>query len=385
MKTFKSFVLIIPILFLECCSNKDIDLLPSFNLQDLSNIKTISLSDIGLNNIFYIPLETDSSAFIRYISRLRYDDNSFVVCVDKRRILRFAWDGSFISSIGKRGKGPNEYLNVHDLDIHENGNIYVLSAWENKFYIYSQSGEFVKSFSSPKDATKFKLTGEFILCYSKNSEGIVDNSFNLIDHEGNIVKKYPNKYPYKSQSNPIIFLNENIFYRFNGNLLKKEINSDTVFAFEDNDFNPIYTFNHGKKLMPQKAREDYSLENIMEKFITQWNLFEFGNKIYYEFSTNGERFSFVGSLKDDFQILSKKEQGFINDFDGGPNIKFKKSINDNTIISWINAFDLKTYVASDDFKNSTPKYPEKKKELKKLANSLDENDNPVLMLVKLKE
>jgi len=31
------------------------------------------------------------------------------------------------------------------------------------------------------------------------------------------------------------------------------------------------------------------------------------------------------------------------------------------------------------------KHPEKKKELEKLANSLDENDNPVLMLVKLKE
>ena len=31
------------------------------------------------------------------------------------------------------------------------------------------------------------------------------------------------------------------------------------------------------------------------------------------------------------------------------------------------------------------KYPEKKKQLEQLANSLDENDNPVLMLVKLKE
>lgn len=37
------------------------------------------------------------------------------------------------------------------------------------------------------------------------------------------------------------------------------------------------------------------------------------------------------------------------------------------------------------FKTSTPKFPEKKKELEKLAYSLDENDNPVLMFVKLKE
>jgi hypothetical protein len=48
-------------------------------------------------------------------------------------------------------------------------------------------------------------------------------------------------------------------------------------------------------------------------------------------------------------------------------------------------YKLKDLISSDDFKNSTPKYPEKKKYLEKLANSLDENDNPVLMLVKLKE
>ncbi len=48
-------------------------------------------------------------------------------------------------------------------------------------------------------------------------------------------------------------------------------------------------------------------------------------------------------------------------------------------------YELKQYVESDAFKNSTPKYPEKKKQLEQLANSLNENDNPVLMLVKLKE
>ena len=71
--------------------------------------------------------------------------------------------------------------------------------------------------------------------------------------------------------------------------------------------------------------------------------------------------------------------------DGGPNITLKMNKNDNTLFAWVDAFELKSHVSSEAFKNSTPKYPEKKKELEKLANSLDENDNPVLMLVKLKE
>ena len=93
---------------------------------------------------------------------------------------------------------------------------------------------------------------------------------------------------------------------------------------------------------------------------------------------------FIG-FKDRDAYLLIKDRGIINDIDGGPSLFFKMAKDKNTVISWINAYELKDYVRSEDFKNSTPKYPEKKTELEKLANSLDENDNPVLMLVKLKE
>jgi hypothetical protein len=46
---------------------------------------------------------------------------------------------------------------------------------------------------------------------------------------------------------------------------------------------------------------------------------------------------------------------------------------------------LRAYVLSNEFKNTTPKYPEKKKELEKLANRLTETDNLVLTLVRLKK
>ena len=58
---------------------------------------------------------------------------------------------------------------------------------------------------------------------------------------------------------------------------------------------------------------------------------------------------------------------------------------DKTIFPLMNTTGLITYFNSVRFQNLPPKYPENKKESKELANSLDENDNPVLMLVKLKE
>jgi len=80
--------------------------------------------------------------------------------------------------------------------------------------------------------------------------------------------------------------------------------------------------------------------------------------------------------------------GIINDLDGGTKF-FPKSYfseNDNEyLLGLVHPYYLKNYISTNEFKNSIPKYPEKKKELEKLANSLKENDNPVLMLVRLKE
>ena len=84
------------------------------------------------------------------------------------------------------------------------------------------------------------------------------------------------------------------------------------------------------------------------------------------------------------QVLFNPEEGIINDLDGGVNILPLTIKDDNTIIGWVDAIKLKAHVASETFKNSSPEYLEKKKELEKLADSLKETDNPVLVMVRLK-
>lgn len=76
--------------------------------------------------------------------------------------------------------------------------------------------------------------------------------------------------------------------------------------------------------------------------------------------------------------------GLYNDIDNGPRFLPQKQINDSTMVMWIESKQLKEHIASDDFKNDSPKYPEKKKELETFANSLSEFDNPVLMFVTFK-
>jgi hypothetical protein len=54
------------------------------------------------------------------------------------------------------------------------------------------------------------------------------------------------------------------------------------------------------------------------------------------------------------------------------------------MVMFVSAKELKDHVESDDFKNNTPKYSERKKELKEIADNLGEFDNPILMFVTFK-
>ena len=78
----------------------------------------------------------------------------------------------------------------------------------------------------------------------------------------------------------------------------------------------------------------------------------------------------------------------LNDLDGGisiGSINYHNNGNNEFITALLDPFQLKSYVATDSFKKSNPKYPEKKKELEKLAHNLKETDNPILVLVSLKK
>ena len=152
-------------------------------------------------------------------------------------------------------------------------------------------------------------------------------------------------------------------------------------------FEPAVILDRGGRLITLEAQISRSGSRRAE-YIEDTKIIQFGDHVYAEFidrAAEYTRYGFYASFDKSSQyLMSINEHGIINDIDGGPSIRMKTSLNSNTVISWIDAFELIAFVNSDEFKNSIPKYPEKKKELERLANSLNENDNPVLMLVTLK-
>jgi hypothetical protein len=372
----------------------DEDHLFVFDLKGMPELSTVKLSEIGAIEIQYIPLKTTAQNMISRINSIIFC-NSYFLTYGYTSVNMFRYDGSFVNEIGTKGRGPNEYLGVSDVDINpENESIYI--ACGEKFLVYNKNGKFLRTFRSPakSDRINFKFTEDGILCYYFNDFGNIENSYILIDTTGEIIKNYRNRYLWKRKAPGVFYQGENIFYKFNNQLFRKEIYCDTIFSFKNKGFIPHIVIDVGKqRLTPEirssfRTRPDFSMTTY-KNYITPWNLFEFGDFIYYEMimTLNGthDLYSFIGSKTGNFRAIVAPEQGLTNDLDGGPDFWPRTIENDSTIVSWIEALKYREYIASDAFKGSNPKFPEKKKELEKLANSLKETDNPVLMMVRLKK
>jgi hypothetical protein len=358
------------------------------DLRKMPEKRALKLSEIGVTNIQYIPLETSPDCMIKSIRNIIFGRDFFLIQYFAD-INMFRYDGKFVTKIGTIGRGPEEFTIPHGMDINlKTGSIYVADGFQQKFLVYNKNGKVLRTFKTPiTGPLSFAFTDDGILCYYHNHMGITVNSFILIDTLGNIIRTFPNRYPWKRTVPNVAFMGENIFYRFNGNLLKKEIYTDTVYIYRNKGFVPNLIIDVGKLRLTPDIREKNDAKYIMGNFLTPMNLFEFGNYIYYEmvipWEGETEGLSWIGSRDGKFSVLFDPETELINDFDAGPKI-WPRTVKDNsTLVSWTDAIKFKQFVNSSDFKTSKTTNPEKKNQIEKLAASVDETDNPILMLIKI--
>jgi hypothetical protein len=152
------------------CKSQENNLITTFNLKELPKISPVKLSDLGFVDIEYIPLETIEQSLISGIDPVFFNDysinkiipgDSYFIIKNGARVLKFREDGSLIASIGNIGRGPDEINQIEDLDIDKtNQNIYMVSGWQKKFFIYSPTGEFIKSFNVPFYVREFNFRSE---------------------------------------------------------------------------------------------------------------------------------------------------------------------------------------------------------------------------------
>jgi hypothetical protein len=192
------------------------------DLKKLPEKRTLKLSEIGVTDIQYIPLASPD-CMIKSIRNMIFGKDFFLTQYFGE-INMFRYDGSFITKIGTIGRGPNEFTNAHGTDINPGtGSIYVADGFQQKFLVYNKNGKVLRTFKTPLTGPlSFAFTEDGILCYYQNHMGTVENSFILIDTLGNILRNFPNRYPWKRTVPNVIYMGENIFTVSMGICLRKK-------------------------------------------------------------------------------------------------------------------------------------------------------------------
>ena len=345
--------------------------------------KDVLLSDFA-KEITYIPL--DNEIAIKQPNRIVITNDRIFISASPIGILAYDQNGNLLNNIGTRGRGPGEYLTgIYFATDQENELMYIYSS--KKILIYSFDGDFKRDF----EINEPEYVGDIYFLNGRlyHAGGPrFDYDWVVYDTIGNIVSYKLNKIPsfVSGWGSYMGFATDNqgLYYWNSYN--------DTIFYIQDDHYQPKMFFARGEFRLPYKdyPREDYgihfnpvSLINT-HKYLFITYLMDQLTHVSYINKEDGRLF--IIDRGADMSLFNRP--GILNDLDAGPIFPpfyYHYENNEEFLVGWIYSHRLKTHVNSDTFKSSTPKYPEKKKELEELAASLDENDNPVLMLVKLKE
>jgi len=346
----------------------------------------VFLSDFT-DDITYIPL--DNEILFQHPTRIETTNELFIMATYPAGNMVFDRKGKFRNRIGARGRGPGEYragfLFAIDRD---NDLIYILD--RKRIIVYNFPGLFKKEFSIEEFDSYFidiHFQNEKLYLAGFRESGFAKYDWLVIDTSGNLISFKENKIPgfltgWGARGG--FFLSDAKLHYWNSY-------NDTVFVIEENDHSPYMYMAQGDFREPH---ENYPLEDAMKYFKISTII---GSQNYLFLRYNYEHLmheTYINKKNGKLLLLGKSKGSFFdypginNNIDGGPNFSPFYFYNDNKdeyLIGWIYAHRLKAHVESEAFKNSTPKNPGKKKELEKLAANNDENDNPILMLVKLKE
>ncbi len=361
--------------------------------------RTFSDNEINLakiaDDIRYVPLDYNEPLGIHYDCKIVND--KIYTSFRNVGVISFDTSGKFLQKYGNIGRGAEEYIYCHSFTVDENsGSVYVMDHNQKDIEVYSQRGDYLRSLKLPKadDGFWFEEIESFnsLLFVSQIfNMGHAQNCWVVIDSLGTVICEKKNPIP---SFDSRFGVGANLS-KLKDHLLYWDTYADTVYAINpDYTYTTPYLFSAGEHRMPhnnfnpkiENNKIDIPYFVVNQFFETKLYLlcmYGYQNSQYLAVIDKTSHGNYVTQL-----YLDDKVGGMKNDIDAGvpfcPEYYYSENGNEY-LVSTVNAYELIEHANSPEFQNTTPQYPGKKAELEELAKSLNENDNPVLMLVKLKE
>jgi hypothetical protein len=358
----------------------------SFDPRVLSE-KDIKLGDIA-DDIIYIPLD---NKYPLGVSPAFEITNNSIFINSKDGLIALNRQGKTARKIGSVGRGPGEYLFGGFFAVDNKTETAYVKDQNFVIKVYSKNGNFIRSINLPKseDGNDFWTVNIFhskLFLPQYINMGRAKYNWIIIDTLGNVIREKKNSIP----PFPCNFGAKGGTYKFKEEIFYFNFYNDTIFSVStDLNYKPAFLFEKGEHRFPMSKLPSFDLSPYMFLHF----IFETKQYLFLDYGYRGRSTGVVIDKKSKkiFNCYTSsgtnEQRGFLNNIDGGLRIYVKTHFEENGkeyIIGFLDPFLLKTHVSSNEFEKLTPLFPEKKKKLVSLANSLEETDNPIMVMVRLK-
>lgn len=398
--------------------------------SDVGKGRVVDLSEIA-EDISYIPLETNDDSFIGMVPVVFLENDR--IYVRYRGVFKvFDMSGKYLFTFDRRGRGPQEYTYTSPNVERGTGKFYAECPNSDRSVtvrMYTREGDYEKEFTVPavknrilrmskskENVYSFTFINDFIPQVDGIEVDIDKVSKLLFDSLSNIIGFLP-ELPIDSRvvlgtevrtktEDGREFLNPHVkddvpqaFHFYKDTIRTYKQYNDTLYSFYNgNQLVPRYILDYGPyaasridldqisnkkgKVITVDNNHYYETDRfIMFSFVLREYAHEpyFGKYFFHQVKEREVRESYAlyNKLTGEFTFLNlplPKTPGFREDFEQGPPFLPSYLSDKNYMAAVYYAHTLKEYAATHEVSDS----------LRAIIDGLEDNDNPVIALVKLR-
>lgn len=350
--------------------------------EQVTDIKTIVVNDdneFDINNIIsykFIPLETSENCLISNIKQTKIIDDKIYINNEGNNLLVFDISGKFITQIGNKGNGPGEYRLISNFNIDKKKEIISIADGGQARMIYYNLENYkpIKTKKTPPFIDCNWLANGNIAWYfvrgykSKNK----DRYFIKITNKD--LKELNHLYPLDIELQYPIAIGST-FYTLNKKCYFNLPHIPTIYEVTSSNIIPVYQLNLGiHKFAPQEwmgheAERNYSAI-VNTDYISAQNTQETDDYVCVGYCARGAN-AYIGFYNKKTEKSCKYSLPEFIRHTGLTGTSIVNNVYEDSFITALNASVLK--------RNPYSKIPE----LKSISESINEEDNPVICLIKL--
>jgi len=385
----------------------------------IGEYQKVYCSDL-FSSIELIPLETKDECLLA-VPNLRpsilLNDEIIVVPYTffwDFRIYAFDRTGKFLNQIGQKGQGPGDYYLPANIFFDtekpivyvQNGNLNILA--------YELNGNFIRSIPIPNVEGiipyRISYAGDNLFVGHLSNQG--KNKFNyvLFDEEGDTVKCFPNHIFFNRKGGYNSYDGALEPFRVDERMYLKDYVNDTIYCLANSTLQPSFIFSLGKYSFPKEFLETMDIPSLQERALIIRFLIGTHKYFFYEISfpkflprpkvkpvfspplnqfiTRDETVYGIYNIEEKKNILldtnEHLETGIINDINGGLSFFPRYYAGNNEVMDIWDAAKMKETLTEEYFATKTIKDQKAHQQLKDLLEILQEDDNPVVVIAKLK-